>query len=358
MQHGGNAAAGILLIPVLFIGVLIGFLLLLGGNSSAAAACGPGGPGVKVDQNSVPAGPVTGYGHDQLMNAASIMNAAVALGLNAQAQQIGVMTAMGESGLRVLDHGDEAGPDSRGLFQQRESWGSLAERMDPFTSATLFFQRLKNIPGWETLQPTLAAHKVQVNADPFYYTTYWESAGQITAALTGSTPTGSSSVGCGSGVLGMPLGTPFNMTDKFGPRRSPTEGASTWHPADDLQNWPNPCGKPIYAIQPGTVVLSDRLYLSVKSPDGYTISYLHSHHSDRLVKVGDTVQTGQKISLVGDEAPATGCHLDLRINVTGNINPQVATLPVDPAAPGWVDPEKFYQLFGMTLCDSTCHRNY
>lgn len=356
MQQGGKGVLALLLVPLLFVGLLFGFILLLGGSNAAAAACGPAGAGVKVDENTVPTAAIAGYGHDQLVNAAYIMNAAEALGLNAQAQQIGVMTAMGESGLRVLDHGDQVGPDSRGLFQQRDSWGSLADRMDPFKSATLFFQRLQTVPNWQTLEPTLAAHKVQVNADPYYYAKYWDAAGQVTAALSGVTA--SPSTGCASGALAMPLDMPFNMTDKFGPRNSPTEGASSYHPADDLQNWPNPCGKPIYAIQAGTVVLSDRLYLSIKSPDGYTISYLHSHQSDRLVKVGDSVTTGQKISLVGNEAPATGCHLDLRINVAGNINPQVATLPLDPAVPGWVDPEKFYELFGMTLCNDTCHRNY
>lgn len=355
-MQGGKGVIALLLVPVLCIGLLIGFILLLSGNNAAAAACGPAGAGVKVDEKSVPDTAVAGYGHDQLVNAAYIMNAAEALGLNAQAQQIGVMTAMGESGLNVLNYGDQAGPDSRGLFQQRDSWGTLAERMDPFTSATLFFQRLALVQNWATLEPTIAAHKVQVNADPYYYSKYWGSAGQVMAALSGVTA--APATGCGSGALSMPLNMPFNMTDKFGPRSSPTEGASSYHPADDLQNWPGPCGRPIYAIQPGTVVLSDRLYLSIKTPDGYTISYLHSHQVDRLVKLGDSVQTGEKIAAVGDEAPATGCHLDLRINVLGNVNPQVATLTLDPVVPGWVDPEKFYELFGMTLCDETCHRNY
>src|ERR1700760_2000495 len=85
---------------------------------------------------------VDGYSGDQLANAAAIINAGTALGVGIEGDEIGVMTAMGESGLRILDYGDQAGPDSRGLFQQRTFWGTLAQRMNASDSATLFFQRL------------------------------------------------------------------------------------------------------------------------------------------------------------------------------------------------------------------------
>lgn len=51
---------------------------------------------------------------------------------------IAVATAMQESSLRVIDYGDLAGPDSRGLFQQRAPWGPYEARMDPVQS-TLYF---------------------------------------------------------------------------------------------------------------------------------------------------------------------------------------------------------------------------
>lgn len=75
------------------------------------------------------------------------MNAAAALGLDARAQAVGVMTAMGESSLLVLEYGDVAGPDSRGLFQQRANgaWGSYADRMDPTISATNLFRALLRV---------------------------------------------------------------------------------------------------------------------------------------------------------------------------------------------------------------------
>lgn len=54
------------------------------------------------------------------------------------------MTAMGPSSLTVVDHGDAAGPDSRGLFQQRASWGTYAHRMNPAKSAAQFYQAAKH----------------------------------------------------------------------------------------------------------------------------------------------------------------------------------------------------------------------
>jgi hypothetical protein len=152
-----------------------------------AASC-PRVSAVKVGTISVPAGPIAGYCQDQLVNAAHIINAARGLGIGTHTQAIGVMTAIGESGLRNLSYGDVAGADSRGLFQQRDNgaWGTLADRMDPFTAATNFFDKLTSLPGWKNLSPTEAAHAVQVNADPNYYTAYWADAQVIVAALSGT----------------------------------------------------------------------------------------------------------------------------------------------------------------------------
>jgi 3-methyladenine DNA glycosylase AlkD len=96
------------------------------------------------------------------------------------------MTAIGESNLRVLNYGDAAGADSRGLFQQRDNgaWGTLADRMNPFVSATHFYESLVNVDNWATLDPSLAAHRVQANSDPAYYDPFWPQAQEIVTALT------------------------------------------------------------------------------------------------------------------------------------------------------------------------------
>ncbi|MEO8907316.1 MAG: hypothetical protein ABI310_04485 [Microbacteriaceae bacterium] len=159
------------------------------GTSGAATAIScPAAAPVTVGQITVPAGPVAGYCQDRLINAAQIMSAARAQGIGTHTQAVGVMTAMGESGLRVLDYGDAAGPDSRGLFQQRDNgaWGTLADRMDPYTSATNFFNKLTSLDGWKTMSPTEAAHAVQVNDDPNHYVPFWAGAQRIVAALSPS----------------------------------------------------------------------------------------------------------------------------------------------------------------------------
>lgn len=140
-----------------------------------------------ADPGNIPAEAVAGYGKEQLQNARYIMHAAYRLGLTVRDQTIGVMTAMGESSLRVLDHGDAVGPDSRGLFQQRANgaWGSYEDRMDPHRSATNFFLELIKIKNRDDLEPTIVAHRVQRNADPHHYARYWSAAVAVVTALTG-----------------------------------------------------------------------------------------------------------------------------------------------------------------------------
>lgn len=127
---------------------------------------------------------------EQYSNAEAIVAAGRAMGLSLRDRAIGVMTAMGESSLRVVDHGDKAGPDSRGLFQQRDNgaWGTLADRMDPTRSAQSFFRALSGVAGRDGMAPTMVAHKVQRNADPNHYAKYWDDAVAITARIAGVDP--------------------------------------------------------------------------------------------------------------------------------------------------------------------------
>lgn len=352
----GKGALILIGVPVAVIASLFAVIILFMSGAGSAAAC-TGSAGT-VNLDTIAADAVAGFSAEQLTNAASIMNAAAALGLDRDAQVIGVMTAIGESSLTAIDHGDTAGPDSRGLFQQRDSWGSLADRMDPTKSATLFFQHLQTIPDWQSLEPTIAAHKVQRNADPYHYEKFFDSANKIVAALAGG---GS----CASGAVVLPLSPGFNMTDDYGPRTVPTAGASSWHPADDLQHWPNPCGDQIYSITNGTVTYVGGYQVTIKSPDGYDVTYMHMKLSDVSVAEGDTVTPNEPIALVGSEGPSTGCHLDIRINKKGTTNEAVAALKAGedlggPASTyGYVNPEEFFALFGVELCPAdSCHREY
>ncbi|GIG30151.1 hypothetical protein [Cellulomonas marina] len=153
-----------------------------GATTGAATTTAPGGP--------LPA--VAGFTAEQVGNAAAIVAAGRALGLSVRDQTIGVMTAMGESSLRNVDHGDAAGPDSIGLFQQRDNgaWGTLADRTDPTRSATAFFRALQGVAGRDAMAPTLVAHAVQRNADPQHYASRWADAVRVVGALTGAATTG------------------------------------------------------------------------------------------------------------------------------------------------------------------------
>jgi len=185
---------------VLLSSLIVGPIIAIGGiphtNQGAGVdpACGEGSADVLSASTHEP---VAGFSDDELKNAAAIINAGDALGVPAYGINIGVMTAIGESGLRVLDYGDAAGPDSRGLFQQRESWGPLSVRMDPTGSATLFFQRLLKVPGWQGMTPTEAGHAVQINADPNYYARYWAVAQSVVTALTNGTGGGCEAIATG-----------------------------------------------------------------------------------------------------------------------------------------------------------------
>ncbi|MGY2747554.1 CHAP domain-containing protein [Arthrobacter sp. UYCu723] len=170
-------------VPSLFFGLLLSIVLLFQ-PTPAAANCESGESTVVA--SDLPK--VSGYSTEQVVNAAAVINAGKSLNLPLKGQRISVMVGLGESGLRVLYSGDGAGPDSRGLFQQRDNgaWGSYADRMNPTTSATNFIKALQGIAGWELLEPTLAASKVQRSADPYHYQKYWPEAVKIVQALSNS----------------------------------------------------------------------------------------------------------------------------------------------------------------------------
>ena len=185
---------------VLLGSLIVGPIIAIGGipHSNQGAGVDPSCGGGSADVTAASTHPpIAGFAGDQLKNAAAIINAGDALGVPGYGINIAVMTAIGESGLQVLNYGDAAGPDSRGLFQQRASWGPLSVRMDPTGSATLFYQRLLKVPGWQGMAPTAAAHAVQINADPNFYTRYWAVAQSVVAGLTNGTGGGCEAIATG-----------------------------------------------------------------------------------------------------------------------------------------------------------------
>lgn len=145
---------------------------------------------------------VAGFANDQLTNAALIVAAGKEMGVPTRGQVIAVATAMQESQLHNLDHGDL---DSIGLFQQRTSWGSTAVRMDPKASARLFYTRLLAVPGWQQLPLTVAAQRVQISGLPDAYAKWEDKANQVVGAALGITCTTPGPTAPGAPVPANPL---------------------------------------------------------------------------------------------------------------------------------------------------------
>lgn len=142
---------------------------------------------------------------EQLANARAIIGKAKAIGFNKEGAIIGVMTAMTESDLINVNHGDDArNPDgtmntSLGLFQQQHGnmgWGTKEEVMNPSHSSQAFFlgtvkgnPGLQSLADWKTIDPWMAAQKVQRSAfgDGSNYKADYESAKEIVDALYSST---------------------------------------------------------------------------------------------------------------------------------------------------------------------------
>jgi len=319
----------------------VAVLGLLGSGIGGAGVCLPGGS-LTVTATPLPAA-VVGYSGDQLANAAVIITTGADLGVPARGQAMAVMTAMGESSLRVVDHGDSAGPDSRGLFQQRDNgaWGTYADRMNPATSAAMFYRALLAVPGWETLEPTLAAHAVQRNADPNHYTRYWPAALEVVAALTGATVTAgdltctpASFAAVGPGGWATPA--VGKITSGFGMRVHPVTGVRTLHAGVDIANR---CGTPVHAAATGSVIWAGGAYqgrtgnqIVMNHGNGIITRYGHLLSGTLLVRAGDTVTAGQQIAAIGGDKTldptgagnSTGCHLHFEINTDGG------RTPVDP----------------------------
>ncbi|MFE2126749.1 MULTISPECIES: hypothetical protein [Streptomyces] len=121
---------------------------------------------------------------EQAANAATIAAVGIAKGLPDRAVTIALATAMQESALRNLDHGDR---DSLGLFQQRPSmgWGTPEQITDPVYSAGIFYDHLVDVPGYSRLPLTVAAQKVQRSGYPQAYAKHEPDATVLTAAFAG-----------------------------------------------------------------------------------------------------------------------------------------------------------------------------
>lgn len=191
LRHRGKIiAAGIVIIVgvlALALAAVAALMALMTSGSDdskhkqALANCAA--PGDPLDAGP----PATGSAkHQQTVNAKKIAKTVTQVGLSGRATLVALTAAVGESDLINIGHGDAAGPDSRGLFQQRSGWGSKKQRMNPVWATKSFLlgpehdgkdhgpggRGLAAVAGWQGLSVPAAIHAVQRNSDPNHYAQY------------------------------------------------------------------------------------------------------------------------------------------------------------------------------------------
>ena len=188
-RRAGGAKLGLIVAVIALVLLVIVCIVVAAsgasqGNARQAACSEPGDPGVAPPAAT---GPIR---DQQIANAKAIAAVTTSLHLSGAATLVTLTAAAGESDLINVHHGDAVGPDSIGLFQQRNSWGTQAQRLDPSYATTSFLLGahhdnrggLLALPGWSTMAVTEAIHRVQINADPNHYTRYIAEAKDIATA--------------------------------------------------------------------------------------------------------------------------------------------------------------------------------
>jgi hypothetical protein len=176
---------------------------------------------------------------DQAVYASLITAVAVQRGLPPRAASIALATAMQESKLRNIAHGDQAGPDSRGLFQQRPSqgWGTEAQVMDPYYAANAFYDALVRIPGYESMEITEAAQTVQRSAFPSAYAQHEQMGRSFASGLSGQTPEAVECTLRSAAAAGDPVAVSAELAQAYGPLDTAVEGQTLVVEASGNQAW-------------------------------------------------------------------------------------------------------------------------
>ncbi|MFD9909859.1 heavy metal transporter [Streptomyces sp. NPDC059063] len=162
---------------------------------------------------------------EQAVNAATVAAVGTRRGMPERAVTIALATALQESALHNIRHGDR---DSLGLFQQRPSqgWGTERQIMDPVYATERFYARLDRVPGYSRLPLTVAAQRVQRSGFPQAYAKHEPDAVLLAAALTGRAPATFTCAGPPGAEPGGPGAVRRALVRDFGRDVLPDGGAS------------------------------------------------------------------------------------------------------------------------------------
>jgi cell wall-associated NlpC family hydrolase len=130
--------------------------------------------------------PIGRWDPTQVGYAATIIEAGDRLNIPTRGWVIAVAVAMQESGL--TNPTTPTDNDSLGLFQQRPSqgWGTATQIGDPMHAATVFYQHLAGVAGWQAMALTDAAQAVQHSAYPGAYAKWEPDATELVTVITGT----------------------------------------------------------------------------------------------------------------------------------------------------------------------------
>jgi len=113
------------------------------------------------------------------------------------------------------------------------------------------------------------------------------------------------------------------VSSSFGPRTDPLDGTREFHKGVDIAA---PEGTPVKAAAPGKVISSgwaNGYGNMVEVDHGGGLVTRYAHNARNLVSVGEEIQAGQPIALVGNTGRSTGAHVHFEVRRLGK--------PVDPA---------------------------
>ncbi len=142
----------------------------------------------------------------------------------------------------------------------------------------------------------------------------------INEAIASANNSGGGYQGSFEGMFSWPVSSNYNIiTSVFGPRPSPTAGASSNHGAIDI----GVRYVPVYAPAAGKVIIARWLsgygnYVMIDHGNGYYTGF--GHLSSFNVSQGQTVSRGQQIATSGNTGISTGPHLHYEVYIGGTAN--------------------------------------
>jgi len=118
----------------------------------------------------------------------------------------------------------------------------------------------------------------------------------------------------------LPSGRPIKkgwMSSKYGSRTDPFTGKKTYHHGVDFAGKLN---SEVIAVAAGIVIKSEKAsgygnLIEIRHTGGYTSRY--AHNKENLVAVGDLVEKGQQIALLGSTGRSNGPHVHFEVSKDG-----------------------------------------